>query len=230
MTNGKPAGVTRREWLRRAGAAGAVVVAVPVDGLAGPDGVARSPQGDPLETLTSDEAATLDAIVARLIPSDDQGPGAREARAARYIDRALGGALAASREAYRTGLSAIDDHARKVQGARFVDLSPAHQDDVLGDVERNVATGFVPSAAAFFSLVRTHTLQGTFGDPHYGGNESFVGWDLIGYPGVRLAVGPADQALDAKVTPVRRSAYDLGMFSPRPPRAGRRGRDGRHGD
>jgi gluconate 2-dehydrogenase gamma chain len=230
MTDGKPAGVTRREWLRRAGAAGAVVAAVPVDGLAGPEGVARPPQGDPLVTLTPAEAATLDAIVARLIPSDEHGPGAREARAARYIDRALGGALAASREAYRTGLGAIDVHARKVKGARFVDLSPAHQDEVLGDVERNVATGFIPDAAAFFSLVRTHTLQGTFGDPYYGGNENFIGWDLIGYPGLRLAVGPADQALDATVTPVRRSAYDLGMFSPRPPRAGRSGPIRDHGD
>ena len=34
-------------------------------------------------------------------------------------------------------------------------------------------------------MVRTHTLQGTFGDPYYGGNANFVGWDLIGYPGVR---------------------------------------------
>ncbi len=33
-------------------------------------------------------------MVDRLIPSDALGPGAREARAAHYIDRALGGALA----------------------------------------------------------------------------------------------------------------------------------------
>ena len=32
-------------------------------------------------------------------------------------------------------------------------------------------------------MVRTHTLQGTFGDPYYGGNANFVGWDLIGFPG-----------------------------------------------
>ena len=53
-----------------------------------------------LETLTAAEADTLEAIVARLIPSDANGPGATEARAAHYIDRALTGPLRASRGAY----------------------------------------------------------------------------------------------------------------------------------
>jgi hypothetical protein len=43
--------------------------------LAGVD-VDRSPQGDPLETATPAEIATLDAFVARLFPADGQGPGA----------------------------------------------------------------------------------------------------------------------------------------------------------
>ena len=64
-------------------------------------------------------------------------------------------------------------------------------------MEANVAVGFVPDSATFFTLVRAHTIQGTFCDPYYGGNANFVGWDLIGYPGVRLAVTANDQRLDA---------------------------------
>jgi hypothetical protein len=202
-------GLTRREWLKHAGAAGAFAVVA-----------SRSPQGDPLETLTATEAVTLDAIVARLIPSDELGPGAREARAARYIDRALGGALAPSREAYRLGLAAVEKYAQAAKGAAFAALPARDQDEVLSAMEANTATGFTPSSSAFFTLVRTHTLQGTFGDPYYGGNADFVGWNLLGYPGLRLVVTPADQRLDAPLTPTRSSAYDLGMFSPRPPRAG----------
>ena len=202
----------------------------PADGLTPAIDAARASQGDPLDSLTPAEAAVLEAIVARLIPTDENGPGAREARAARYIDRALGGALAASRDAYRSGLAAVDAHARKVKGAPFADLAAGDQDDVLTDVERNVATGFTPNAATFFALVRTHTIHGTFGDPYYGGNANFVGWDLLGYPGLRLVVGPNDQALDAKLTPTRTSAYDLGMFSTTPPRARARRRTGHHGD
>ena len=65
---------------------------------------------------------------------------------------------------------------------------------------------FPAAPAQFFNMVRTHTLQGTFGDPYYGGNANFVGWDLIGYPGIRSERAPsADQALGAKLDARRTS-------------------------
>lgn len=204
--------VSRREVLKRVGFAGAAA-AVPVDILAQ---AAARPRG-PLETLTAAEADTLDAIVARLIPTDANGPGATEAQAARYIDRALGGGLAFSREAYRAGLPAVDSYARASKGAPFAQLSPQSQDAVLSDMERNVAPGFTPNSATFFSLVLAHTIQGTFGDPFYGGNADFVGWDLIGYPGVRLVATANEQRLDATPTPTHMSAYDYTMFSKKKP-------------
>ena len=59
---------------------------------------------------------------------------------------------------------------------------------MLIDVETGAATGFTGSSAQFFALVLNHTRQGMFGDPYYGGNANFVGWDLLGYPGVRTMV------------------------------------------
>lgn len=172
-----------------------------------------APRREPIENLTAAEADMLEAICARIIPSDANGPGAREARAAHYIDRALGGALKQSREAYRAGFDALDRYCRSSRGAAFTALSERDQDSVLIDVEAGSATGFSGSSSTFFNMVRTHTLQGTFGDPYYGGNANFVGWDLIGYPGIRLNVAPADQALGAKLTPTHRSAYDNSMFT-----------------
>jgi gluconate 2-dehydrogenase gamma chain len=204
--------ISRRDLLKTAGIVGAVAATGSF-----PFAQTRSPQREPLETLTSAEADTLEAIVARLIPSDTNGPGAAEARAAHYIDRALAGALASSRQAYRDGLLAADAYARASKGAPFARLSAADQDAVLHDMEDDVATGFTPSAAPFFNLVRAHTIQGTFCDPYYGGNAGFVGWDLIGYPGVRLAVSANDQRLNANVSPTRRSAYDHAMFSKKKP-------------
>jgi len=61
----------------------------------------------PVENLTATEMELLDAIVARLIPTDANGPGATEALAAHYIDHALGTALASSRPAYAAGLAAM---------------------------------------------------------------------------------------------------------------------------
>ena len=216
--------LSRRELLKRVGIVGAAAAAVPARvlvpdaAMAPPVETSFSPQAgtlprEALETFTAAEAATIEAMVARLIPSDENGPGAREARAAHYIDRALSGALASSLEAYRNGLGAVDSYARASKGAPFAQLSTQDQDAVLSDMENNVATGFAPTASTFFNLVRAHTIQGTFSDPYYGGNANFVGWDLIGYPGVRLAVAANDQRLDPNLMPTHKSAYDYGSFT-----------------
>ncbi|HUQ88741.1 MAG TPA: gluconate 2-dehydrogenase subunit 3 family protein [Vicinamibacterales bacterium] len=217
-------GVSRRDLLKRAGLAGAALTiplapaepeaaaqARPAAPAAAPQSV--SPRREAIENLTAAEAETLEAICARIIPSDANGPGAREARAAHFIDRALGGALKESRETYRAGFAALDRYCKSSRGAAFVDLSTRDQDSVLMDVESGSATGFEGSSAAFFNMVRTHTLQGTFGDPYYGGNANFVGWDLIGYPGIRLNVTSENQRLGNKLAPTHKSAYDTEMFN-----------------
>ena len=167
------------------------------------------------ETLTAREMALLDAVAARLIPHDALGLGAVEAGATRYIDRALGGALSASRQAYASGLAALDRYAESSRGKRFTDLSPIDQDSVLIDVETGAATGFTGSSAQFFAMVLGHTHQGMFGDPFYGGNRDFAGWDLLNYPGVRTMVTATDQkSLEAnQLKANHKSAYDYDVFT-----------------
>ncbi len=228
MADDKKSGVSRRDLLKRAGMAGAAMTlpltpvsggtasAAPHGGVAH-DGVAaqaaRAVRREPIENLTAAEADLLEVICSRIIPSDENGPGAREARAAHFIDRALGGALAASKPAYTAGFAALDRYARSSRGKPFLELSERDMDSVLIDIETGAATGFQGSPAAFFAMVRTHTLQGTFGDPYYGGNANFVGWDMIGYPGVRTNVSAEDQRLGVKLTPNHKSAYDTEMFN-----------------
>jgi gluconate 2-dehydrogenase gamma chain len=219
--------LSRRELLKRAGIVGtaAVIPAAPFAPPAAPSpqaptgavapaqAPAAAPTREALVTLSAAESDILEAIVARLIPTDEHGPGAAEARAANYIDRALAGPLASSREAYRAGLQAIDAYAQAKAGASFVKLSAKEQDAVLTDMEHNVATGFKPNSLTLFNLVRAHTIDGTFCDPYYGGNANFIGWDLIGYPGVRLAVTANEQKMGVVVPPTHRSAYDFALFS-----------------
>jgi gluconate 2-dehydrogenase gamma chain len=196
-----PNGHSRRDMFKLAGAASALVGT----GVAQAQGVPPpAAQREALETLTAAEAEILEAFCARLIPSDANGPGAKEARAAHYIDRALGGALASAREAYRSGLMSLDAQARTSKGAPFSTLDAQSQDAVLTEIEK--------TDPGFFSLVRQHTLQGTFCDPYYGGNADFVGWDLLAYPGIRMFVSEQDEAKNAHPRPVRKSAYDLPMF------------------
>ncbi|HUQ52294.1 MAG TPA: gluconate 2-dehydrogenase subunit 3 family protein [Gammaproteobacteria bacterium] len=197
--------LTRRDMLRRSAALG-TVAAVPANVLA------QAAQAAPYVHLTAAEAATLEAVVARLIPADRSGPGALEAGAARYIDNALGDALAGQRPAYSAGLAALDAYARAQAGGSFASLAPARQDELLTELEQNRARGFTPSSSAFFELVLGHTLEGTFGDPHYGGNQGYIGWELIGYPGLRLAVTAEQQQMNAALEPIRSSAYDHAQF------------------
>jgi gluconate 2-dehydrogenase gamma chain len=233
--------LSRRELLKAAGAAvlipGAIVgrsaaAAPPGSGVQGGTAASSSalpassgaPTADaasfagPLTNLTAQETEILAAVVDRLIPSDELGPGAIEAGALRFIDRALSEAEMETAEQYRAGLAALDRYARYSRGAPFTELSPRDQDSVLIDVQIGAATGagtgFEGSSAAFFNLVKSHTWQGVFGDPQYGGNVDFIGWDLIRYPGLRMRVSDEDQRrLEAdELEPVRRSAYDFGQF------------------
>ena len=192
--------VSRRDLLKQLGLAGAALLALPELTRVLSFRQQLLAQGS---VLSAAESATLAAICARIIPTDDTGPGAAEAQASTYIERSLGGWLAPSREAYTAGLAAIDEAARAGGGKRFVELAPAQQDGVLAAIEET----------PFFALVRTHTIQGTFCDPVYGGNKNFVGWDLISYPGVRLNVTAADQRMSEYAKPVRRSAYEYAMFA-----------------
>lgn len=232
------AGMTRRELLRSAG----VSAAVGASTLGVVTSYAKTAQQsgnsagseEAYEQLTTEEGQLLEVIADHLIPSDDSGPGALDAKAVRYIDRALGGALSDSLEAYRAGLAAFQRYCRSSRGDDFMELPHNDRISALIDVETGAATGagagFVGSSAAFFSMVRGHVLQGTFGDPYYGGNENFVGWDLIGYPGVRTAVTENDQRrLEAgELRPYRRSAYGWEEFEKATVSAARKGL--RHAD
>jgi len=159
--------------------------------------------------LSASQLRTLEAFVDRLIPKDDLGPGATECGVAVYINRSLGDYLAPEKTAFIAGIDATDAFARRTEDRAFVDLSPEKQDALLTAMDNGTAAGF-PDARAFFGRVRRLALEGMFGDPSYGGNRNFAGWDLIRYPGPRLAVSPEDQKMGVAIKPLRSSAYGNG--------------------
>jgi gluconate 2-dehydrogenase gamma chain len=149
--------------------------------------------------LNDDDAATVAAFTERLMPGAPGKPGARDAGVLNYIDLALSGAYSDQQDFYRRGLAALDAYCRKTHNAPFVRLTAAQQDEVISALEQGKAGGFTwPSAQAFFNTVRTHTMEGMFADPLYGGNKDFAGWRLIGFPGAQPAFSPEDmQSKDA---------------------------------
>jgi gluconate 2-dehydrogenase gamma chain len=140
-----------------------------------------------------DDAATIAAFTERLMPGAPDKPGASDAGVLNYIDLALSGAYADLQDFYRRGLAQLEAYCRKTHSGPFQRLSAAQQDEVIAALEEGKATGFAwPTAQEFFSTVRTHTMEGMFADPLYGGNKDFAGWRLVGFPGAQAMFTPID--------------------------------------
>jgi len=194
--------VSRRDLL--AGTAATIACAfVPASSLR----FAQTPA--PARILTVPERQSLEAIVSRIIPAGADGPGALESGCASYIESALEDAYRSLRGMYSAGLAALDSYAMSNGGKSFAASGVTEQDKFLSDFEHNTKVGDYHDGAAFFEMVRRHTLEGMFGDPSYGGNADFAGWEMIGYPGPRMYVGPQMQTMDAKIPHSKVSAKEL---------------------
>ena len=110
------------------------------------------------------------------------------------------------RARYVEGIQDLDARADAHSSADFVSLTPEQQNAVLRAVEASGAgqpTTLTPSDALagpvsgepalqqtstavdldFLPLLVTHTRQGFYADPIYGGNKGQIGWKVIGFPG-----------------------------------------------
>jgi gluconate 2-dehydrogenase gamma chain len=160
--------------------------------------------------LNVSERAFIDAAIARLIPNDELGPGAKEAGVGDFIDRQLGGPYGRAQtwymqgpwregteqqgyqlkltpaEFYRTAIADIDEYCkRELGGKSFAELDAASQDKVLHGLEKGDIELARAQAKEFFDMLWHNTREGFLADPMYGGNRDFAGWKLIGFPGPR---------------------------------------------
>ena len=137
---------------------------------------APGPQG--YRFLTSAEVETLTAMVDRLIPADDFGPGGVEAEVVTFVDRGLGGQFGAATrwymagpwsegtrsqgwqlaltpaQIYRNGFLALDRWCLGSKNKRFVELDPTDQDensDAAGGRQNRTRQHFISDLLAEFS-------------------------------------------------------------------------------
>lgn len=165
-------------------------------------------QSRPYGYLTQPEIRFLDAAVARLIPADELGPGAKEAGVTYFIDQQLASVWGTHgrnyrmgpwpegtpeqgfqsrltpQEIYRVAIRETDIYCGKRYGKIFAFLAAEAQDEVLRGLEGGSIELDSVSSTLFFSLLLRNTMEGFFADPIYGGNHDKVGWKLIGFPGV----------------------------------------------
>lgn len=158
-------GNKRRDFLKLAGSVwGSTLIASNIPAMALAAVQARDQLT--LRSLSATEAADLEAIAARIIPTTDT-PGAREAGAIWFIDQALAGELAATRPILTKGLATLQADAKR----RFSELEETAQDELLGRHD----------SSEFFSHMRFLTVAGTFAMSNYGGNRDNRGWQILGF-------------------------------------------------
>ena len=158
--------------------------------------------------LTGPEVRFLEAAAERLIPTDELGPGGKDAGVACYIDGQLRSAWGTHgrnyrsgpwlegtpeqgfqsrltpQEIYRIGIQEINAACRAQYEKPFDQLQPERQDEVLKALEKGEFKLPSLSSKLFFDLLWRNTEEGYFADPMYGGNRGKVGWKLVGFPGV----------------------------------------------
>jgi gluconate 2-dehydrogenase gamma chain len=143
--------------------------------------------------FNDEDTRTITALTERLLPGAPGKPGATDAGVTNYIDLALSGPYQYQQYFYRCGLAQLDAHCKQAYGKAFRSLAPEQQDETITALAQGKATEFVwPTGQAFFTTLRTHTMEGMFADPIYGGNKNFAGWRLVGFPGAQPLYTPED--------------------------------------
>jgi gluconate 2-dehydrogenase gamma chain len=203
----------RRTFLKGAAAVpGALLLGGEAGLFAPPAAAARPARGQAYQPVyfTPAEWAFINAAADRLIPSDEQGPGAVELHVPEFIDRqmdtdyghggrwylrgpfhpeadfTLGYQLRYSpRDFYRVAIAEVNIACRQAHGKDFADLAAATQDAVLAALEKNAMALPSTNAAEFFIQLLANTREGYFADPMYGGNRDMGSWKMIGFPGAR---------------------------------------------
>ncbi len=141
------------------------------------------------EFFSPEQAAEVDAIAARIIPTTDT-PGAHEAGVVFFIDRALVTFAKEDQKTYAQGLPELQARVREMfpSTEKFSAATLAQQDQVLESLDEQSGGGgrtpFRPGAGAqsFFETLRVHTIAGFLIDPDSDkrGNRDGVGWKVIG--------------------------------------------------
>lgn len=209
----------RRGFLRRSIAIVPAASALTATGFVAGQQAAAQPASAPAAPASppytpvyfhAEEWAFIQAAVARLIPSDDTGPGAIEAGVPEFIDRQMEGVFGHAaiwymqapfvpssplfgyqgkmppREVYRAGIAATDAWCKQQKGGkRFAELDAATQDEVLKGLDGGTIQFAEVGAKDFFTFLLQNTKEGYFSDPIHGGNKNAVSWKMIGFPGAR---------------------------------------------
>jgi gluconate 2-dehydrogenase gamma chain len=184
LTDHSARALTRRQFLAGlsdAAKCSLIVLSVPAILTAcGRTETTPSAPGTSNYSILSDELArTLDAVTARIVPTDAT-PGAREAGAVGFIDHVLADGRQDQLPVLQSGADDLNAAASRLGAGSFAELSAEQQDQLLTEIE----------TTPFFGTLRYLTVASLFALPQYGGNGPDTGFTLIGMTHAHAYVPP----------------------------------------
>lgn len=147
----------------------------------------------------------------RIFPKDDLGPGAIDLGVPYFIDRQLAGQYGSNSreymhgpfavgaptqgyqsrltraEVFKQGIEKLEEEANKRFKNGFSSLDGEQMDEILTAFAKDEVKMSGTTAAFFFKMLRSATLEGAYSDPMYGGNNNMDAWRMKGFPGHQMA-------------------------------------------
>ena len=169
------------------------------------------------EYFNTEEWTFLLAACDRLIPADEEGPGALQTNVPVFIDQQMltrygegkdwymdgphdpkasklfGYQLPYNlQQLYRRAIPIVNQYCQKTYGKEYHALDHGVQETVLHAIDGNHVdfASFGETAMQanhFFARLWEHTQEGYLADPKYGGNKDMQAWVMIGFPGARAS-------------------------------------------
>ncbi len=141
--------------------------------------------GEPFEYFSPYEAAVLHEVAGLIVPADHT-PGAKEAKVIQEFDR-MAGEQARFKDLSQRGVRWLDDQAQeRFDAARFLELSPSKQVQILTMAEtghisflekvyEKLRYGETRVGFKFFDMMKRQTFAVFYSHP--------MGWTSVGYHG-----------------------------------------------
>ncbi|WP_233202848.1 gluconate 2-dehydrogenase subunit 3 family protein [Sporosarcina sp. P1] len=153
-----------------------------------------------------EDFVVLEQATERILPKDDNGPGAIELGVPYFIDKQMAGSWGINGTDYRqgpflkndppvdqtslnrgqvivTGIRKMNEESKKRFDVTFDKAEEEQQIEILQDFESSKVKLRGVNAGSMFQLLRELTMEGAYSDPLYGGNRNMAGWKMQEFPG-----------------------------------------------
>lgn len=153
-----------------------------------------------------EDFVVLEQASERILPKDDNGPGAIGLGVPYFIDKQLAGPWGMNGKDYRhgpfTGSDPSTDQSSLTRGEFFISgirkmnqlsqerfdtsfdkAEEEQQIEILQDFEDGKVDMKGLASDSFFQFFRQTVLEGAYSDPLYGGNRNMEGWKMKEFPG-----------------------------------------------